>query len=990
MKYKVRFLGNPELFIDGAPHVFPFRKAQIFALILIEEQSIARDKVCEYLWADKTIEKARRNLSNAMSYIKKQLPVTVSAGGVISLDHKIKITRDIDSLNRIDSLEWPEIIELCRPFMDMPELDDWGSFCDWLLPKRQHYHNVLVRNLKKRAQTQLAGFMEKRFEDAVLCYEKLSELEPYDEKIHGELVRLYIKTNQKVKAVDAARAFSTRIESDFGITADLSDIAPLMKRKKDSEPGAATPSILDESPLARNAEILKMLDFISKSGAAGIASCALVWGEQGIGKTVFINEVSSCLAGQGWECYTIVCSQEEKTMPLAPIMRFLKTLKVSPSQFDNLTSLSELNYSCISDIIYRNVSETADSSRKLFIIENIQWMDDASWKILESVMCDHSATRHLIISGFEEIRSAFILRTTLADEPFEQLEITLRRFNLEETERICHEMSPDVEWSNEDIHSIYMQTEGNPFFIKEIIKNRINGTTGSAVHYNNTFLSIIELLDDESRLFLEAIAVCPEYASMLELAKVLDMSPLHVSKLYNDLRLHGLLREQKAENGNVLYYFSHAKIREALLGGMSASRETALHIKNIEVMEKSLAVLRYRHKKICSRLFYHCHEAGFLEKELGWRVTELGLHFMAVHEVFPTLVDQDLMHYIPTVEEVNYTQNALSECWKIMNHLMRTEGGSPELLRTERDLYILRGGYLWWSGKYSDAEQMLRAALHKAMTLGDPEPIIKAGLQICFLAIQRDDARMLSLASRKLYRYAKKEKFKHWEGVSLRFMAIANILAGRHDEVESYLLKSTMIFEKLEESGQNYTVCLIAAEHFRGDWKLADGKIEAALGYYENCVNIGESVALFRGLGLSLAKAAFCLMLLGNYEEAEKYLLRMGKLYNIIHSDWEDGLQGGGIAFSLMGVIDARKKDWYHSGICFSVAKKLVKETKRPIWQALLYWAKLELFKIKDDMPQEFAEVIFTHPKEWYENQLGRLRSKVGWISKDMEAKKYD
>ena len=141
MKFKARFLGTPELFIDGTPHIFPFKKAQILALMLIEEKTLSKDKICEYLWADKTMEKARRNLSNALSHIKKILPVNLSSGGSVVLDAKFKIERDIDLLPRIDSLGWPEISGLCSPFFDIAEIDDWASFSDWLLPKRQHYHN---------------------------------------------------------------------------------------------------------------------------------------------------------------------------------------------------------------------------------------------------------------------------------------------------------------------------------------------------------------------------------------------------------------------------------------------------------------------------------------------------------------------------------------------------------------------------------------------------------------------------------------------------------------------------------------------------------------------------------------------------------------------------------------------------------------------------------------------------------------------------------
>ena len=90
MKFKACFLGTPELLIDGVPHLFPFKKAQILVLIIIEEKSMSRDKLCELLWADKPLEKARRNLSNAISYIKKIMPVDITSGSIISLALNLK------------------------------------------------------------------------------------------------------------------------------------------------------------------------------------------------------------------------------------------------------------------------------------------------------------------------------------------------------------------------------------------------------------------------------------------------------------------------------------------------------------------------------------------------------------------------------------------------------------------------------------------------------------------------------------------------------------------------------------------------------------------------------------------------------------------------------------------------------------------------------------------------------------------------------------
>ncbi len=976
MRYRARLLGRPELFVDGKPYLFSFKKSQILALMLTEERCIPKDKACEYLWPDKTPKKARRNLSNAVSRIKKIFPVSI-AGGVVTLGDNVKIERDVDLLLRIDSLEWNEISELCRPFMDSADIDGWEAFSDWLLPKRQHYHNLLVKNLKKRAQAQLAGFAQNRFEDALLCYEKLAACEPYDEKIHGELVRLYIKTNQKIKAINAARAFSGRIENDFGIKADLSDISTLIKRRGDGPAIRASRRDTRDNPLSRSDEVMKMLGFFAGAGE-GRSLCGMVWGEQGIGKTVFIGEITSILAERGWECFTLSCWQEEKPCPLASVTRLLKSLHISLSQKKNIKSLSDIGYSYIAEMIRERVAPSGGVKR-LLVIEDMQWMDDASWNILETVMCDTGAPLNMLVSGFEEIRPTFMLRTALADEPFEKFELTLRRFNLEETGRICRETAPGEEWTDELIHEVYMQTEGNPFFIREFIKNKSEGVQGDGRQYR--YFSTVELLGENERLFLEAIAVCPEYASMKHIARVLEISPLDVSKLCNNLRLHGFLREREAEEGDVFYYFTHTKLREMLLNGMLASRRTALHTKNVEILEaEAPARLRYRHRKLCARLFYHCREARMPLKELYWRVRELELTFTAVHEVFPTLVDQDLMHYIPTAEDSDYTKKAMNDAWEIMDRLFRSEGGSPELLALERDLYILKGGYLWWSRRCDDAAYMLRAALRKALAAGEAEPVIKAGVQMCYLAIQRDDGKRLAYRAKKLLRFAKKSGFREWEGTALRFLGISRVLLAKYDEADKYLLMSAAVFEKLEEKGINYTVCIIAADHFRGDSLFARKKIREALELYENCVKVGESVSLFRGLGLALAKAAFCHMLLGNYQEAEERLQRMGKVYNIMHTEWEDGLQGGGIAFSLMGVLHCRKKDWYHAGICFSVARRLAGETKRPLWQAVLCWAKLELYRNAGELPKEFAEGVLPHPRAWYEEQLALLKRKVGWM----------
>ncbi len=980
MKYKACLLGAPELYTDGELCVFPFKKAQILALVLIEERSISKDKICELLWADKPTDKARRNLSNAISHIKKILPADIGSGGIITLDPKTKIERDTDSLQKIETMDIAEIKKFLSPFMNLPELEDWEGFSDWLLPKREHYHRLFVEGVKKRAEKQTCLGTEAGYADAIACYECLTESEPYDEKIHGELVRLYIKTNQKLKAVASARSFSKRIESDFGIEADLSDIYSLMNRKSKKTGAAIQGGEHGENPLARNGEILEMLDFITRTGADNISSCGFVWGEQGIGKTVFISEIISCLQEREWKCSTVKCAQEEKESPMAPFTRFLKSNNDAALQYEKTTSFTELNYSHIAELVYKETAEVTGERHSLLIIENIQWMDNASWMILETIMRDTRAVRHLLVTGFEEVRSSFMLRSAMADEPFEQFEVLLKRFDLAQTGRICREMCPSQEWNDSRIHDIYLQTEGNPFFIKEALKFNDAHKNGETSVGQNIFLSMVELLGDSERLFVEAIAIAHEYASISVIAKILDISQLEVSKLYNSVRIQGFLREQKNEKGDVLYYFTHIKIREAIMETMSLSRRHALLVKNIELLESGSPGALYRERNICAQLFRLCMEAGLEQKELRWRIRELELHFSAAHEVFPALIDRDLMYYIPSAEDTKYTEKALKEALELLDKVSREHGGTAEVTGAECELFILKGAFLWWNGHYDDSRQLLNEAMRRAVSRNDDTCTAKAALQICYLAIQTDDARLLSCSGKILFRLAQKHHIHRILGVAARFLAIAKILDNKHDEVIGMLQMSTKIFEKLEERGERYTVSIIAAEHFKGDLKLADGMIAEALVYYVNCINIGESIGLYRGLGLSLAKAAFCMMLLRDYETAEKYLLRTEKFFTIMHSDAEEGLQGGGIAFSLMGLIYCRNGDWNHGKQYFAMAQRLVRNTKRPTWRAMMYWAKLRLYDISSEIPEDFAKAVLDHKQQYYLLQLHKLRHKVGWI----------
>lgn len=986
MKYRAQFLGDPAFFADHEEIPFPFLKARILALLLVEEGAMHRDRIGSLLWGDKTTEAARRNLSNALSSIRNLTPIFISSGRSIGVDPKIKVARDVDLLREMDSLSWEEMERLFHPYLNLPELDDWPVFDEWLQERRESYRKLLVEGLRNRAGLKLHGGTDESFQDGIRCFEKLAELEPYDEDINGELARLYIKADRKVDAVRVARAFARRIEEDLGIASALEEIAPSEKRPHRVKGSTIRKHLAEDNPLLRNEEVLKLLEFFCCPDGEGQSLCGFIWGEEGIGKGALIKEVTTRLGKNGWICLPVRCYQEEMARPMAPFLHLLRRLGCTLPQEEGSLSPTELSYFRVAELILERLAPSEGEPARLLVIENIQWMDNASWMILESILWNESVPRKLLISGYEEVRSTFMLRTEIAGEPIETLEIRLERFNLEQTAQICRRLRPELAWSEQRLAEIYSQTQGNPFFISQVLTppqemetmGKEADASSPRLPSPNLYTARIQLLDDEDRLFLEGLASLPVPAMLSQITALLDLSSLSVSTMLDRIQLQGLVREHPDEEGEVLYYFTHPKIREALLEGMSPTRQAALIDKGIAVLERLLQEGRESRLHFAN-LAALCREGGLHDKELRWRLRELKLHFKVAHEVFPSLSDQELALCVPVAEDTGYTEYSIAEMRSLLDKQIRRLGRNSERSALERDLLVLEGGYLWWSGRYDDADQLLREAYRRARKKGAVEQA-EALLQLCYLAIQTDDATRLFPCAREMYRLCLAHRLYVPLGGAMRFLAIAQIMEGRLDAASRLLQMSTKLFEKLEEEGPGYTLPLIAAEHFRGDLAMARDDVESALALYRRCVQMGESLGIHRGMGLSLAKAGYCLCHLDRFDEAEETLRRLEAFYLLLNSERDGGLQGGGIAFSLMGLVAGLKGDWDRSRKHFALAEKLVTQTQRPTWGAILCWAKAELVRRGIAIPGDFASSILIEGEERYREKMHQMGSKVGWI----------
>lgn len=1005
--YQVFFMGEPKVFNGEYELCFPFLKARILSLVLLEEREIDRDKLCGLLWEKKPLEAGRRNLSNALSCIRAKTELFCGNARALYLNSYLSISRDTDRLNDLCCLSWAEIDVFMRPFMDGIDIKESVAFEEWLREKREYYQSAFIRALKKRAQIRQEEGGQDALLDAVTCYEKMAILDPYDESIHGDLTGLYIQTGRRVAATKVARDFSRRIESEFGIHSKRTRPSPFRVNVLKNQNASVSEMPSGDNPFQRKNELVEIRDFLNLYSEGN--SCLCVWGEEGIGKTSLIKETTTMFEEKGWLCLVVKSFREERNYPMSPLIRLLQKLNqklplehapfsrfkrkylascfpflgkemkdLEGDSFKGSLSSTELNPILIAEIILEYISFIAPDAC-LIAIQEIQWMDETSWIILDAMIRSWGLKRHLVLSGYEESRTLLEKRGMREDDLIERLEVYLKCFNIEQTAAICKSVSPEQDWSGERIASVYAQTEGNPFLIREYLRFSEYSSSESVFRGTRSlFAARLGMLSDEERLFLEGVSIFPGEASLRELTVLLEKDPLRFARLSKHIVEYGLLRERE-EGGDVFYAFTHSKVRKLIVAEMSKALNNTLHRRRLVFLE-SLQKKSPADRRLYPQLFYHCRKLSLKEKELRWRLKELALHFQTTHEVFPVLSDPELTHYIPSLDDMEYTKQSIAEIRGMLDKEIRLSGRSFKLNSMERKLLTIEGGYLWWSGEYEDSSFMLKEALRRAIREAKPKAIIEACIQLCYLCIQTDEAHALRRYAKKIFLLAQAHHYHPWLGVSLRFLAISYIMTGEGRITERLLQMSTRLFEKIEEEGPSYTVSLIAAEHFKGDFQITEGNRRKALSHYLSCVRMGESLGLYRGVGLAMAKAGYCYLRLGNLAKSEEILTKIESFCAITRSDWNGSLQGGGIALSLLGLLNAMKGDWDGSRKYFQVAEKLNERSGRPTWRGIFLWSKSELWLYADKAPTSFVREILTGDRAGYCEEASRIFEGIGWV----------
>ena len=228
-RLEIRLLGPFEVILDGEP-VEGFESMKVRALLAYLATETARpqqrDSLAGLLWPNWPQKSALSNLRYALSDLRKNIadreadpPFLLITRQTIQFNPHADSWTDVSALDRgarqqdIEKLQ--NAIDLYRAeFLEGFTLDDSPEFEQWVLARRQHFHQQALQVLSG-----LAKRLEQESElDAALTYaRRYLILEPWNETGHQQVMRLLALTGQRSAALAQFEDCRTTLRDELGV-----------------------------------------------------------------------------------------------------------------------------------------------------------------------------------------------------------------------------------------------------------------------------------------------------------------------------------------------------------------------------------------------------------------------------------------------------------------------------------------------------------------------------------------------------------------------------------------------------------------------------------------------------------------------------------------------------------------------------------------------------------------------------------------------------
>lgn len=400
-------------------------------------------------------------------------------------------------------------------------------------------------------------------------------------------------------------------------------------------PGA---SRVGHLPFVGRSTELDLLRAALESALAGVGGVRAIAGEPGVGKTRLVQELGLHARLRGARVLVGRCADTEGSPPYLPFVEALDA-ELSRREVEDVRALVSGEAAAVVEILpgtraripdhvpaRRGAPEgdryvlfqgvvallrgLASPSGLLLVLEDIHWSDEPSLLLLHHLARKLEGTRILVVATYRdiEVSRGHRLAQLLADMRRERLfeRVSLRGLGLEEVRALAESASESVARLAQSLHD---RTNGNPFFVAEVLKHLAESDESAARTIPEGVREVVgrrlSRLSEACNRMLTIASAMPQGAPWEVLRAVVEEPEDRILDLLDEALAAQVLRERAGAAAT--YEFTHALIRETLYEEVSTPRRARLHRRIGEAIERAAGT------QIDARLAdlaFHFHEAA--------------------------------------------------------------------------------------------------------------------------------------------------------------------------------------------------------------------------------------------------------------------------------------------------------------------------------------------------------------------------------------------
>ncbi len=561
-----------------APIPLAARDAALLAWLAIEGPT-PRVRLAALLWPDSAPEAARNALRQRLFQLRKQLGLDLATGPTV-LALADGIGHDLADADTV---------------LGSDPHDHGAEFSAWLARQR----GLRLERARQRL-IEVADSAEpaRDWAAALDATQRLLALDPLREDAHRRLMRAHYLNGDRAAALQAFDACERTLKDEVGTRPDAQTMALLAQvqagtLETPSSGLRAVPASVLRPPrlIGRETEWeqLKQLGHASRT--------VLLSGEGGLGKSRLVGDLS---AVQGTRAVVIGARPGDALLPYALLSRLLRALlardgmELAPGVRAELARLlpelgeapavqTATERTRFVNAVEVTLAQAAHAGLRALLIDDLHAADAASVELLLA-LCSQSTpgASPCWLFAFRDAElppaTRTLLDTLVREHRAEWL--VLRPLTLTQVGELLASLGIDGVGSSEQAQPLHRRSGGNPLYLLESIKARLNGgdtaMTAVGTGLGQMILRRIGMLPPAAIKLARCAAVAGQDFSAALASSVLQVAPLDLADTWNELAGAQVLRDDA---------FFHDLVYEAVLSSVPAPIARELHAQIARFLE---------------------------------------------------------------------------------------------------------------------------------------------------------------------------------------------------------------------------------------------------------------------------------------------------------------------------------------------------------------------------------------------------------------------